>query len=429
MGLGFGSRGRAGHINMNLYDIAVIGAGAAGSMAAIRAGQLNKKVILLEKNELIGKKMLMTGRGRCNLTNSGKLDTFIEKFGRPGQFLRNAFYAFSNEDLMDFFRSNGLELKSERQARVFPLSDNARSVTQVLEKCLEENKVDIRYKARVKELRREGEKFILDTDSEPVMAKKIILATGGASYKDTGSTGDGFRIAQTLGHAILPLNPGLVPLKTKETWVKEVQGLTLKNIRLFFVAGRKKIKSNVGELLFTHFGVSGPLILDLSADIVRLLSEENHVSLLIDLKPGIDSGEMEDKLLREIKEHGGREIKTMLASTVPLKLAPLILRLIDIEAHKKVHQMNKDDRRKLAKILKELPLTITGSLALEEAMVTTGGVSIKEINPRTMESRVVPGLYFAGEIIEGGAPSGGYNLQQAFSTGYLAGESAVKCVD
>jgi predicted Rossmann fold flavoprotein len=410
---------------MNSYDIAVIGAGAAGSMAAIRAGQLNKRVILLEKNEIIGRKILMTGRGRCNLTNSGKLDTFIEKFGkRPGQFLRNAFYAFSNEDVMDFFKSNGLELKSERQARVFPATDDARSVTQVLKKCLEENRVDVRYKVRVRELRREGGKFILDTDGSPVTAEKVILAAGGASYKDTGSTGDGFQIARTLGHAISPLKPGLVPLKTKEAWVKEVQGLTLKNIRLVFTVGKKKIRSDVGELLFTHFGVSGPLVLDLSADIVRLLSEEPQMSLLIDLKPGIDSGEMDDKLLREIKEHGGREIKTMLASTVPLKLAPLILRLADIDLHKKVHQMNKDDRRRLAKILKELPLTITGSLALEEAMVTTGGVSIKEINPRTMESRIVPGLYFAGEVIEGGAPSGGYNLQQAFSTGYLAGEAA-----
>ena len=405
--------------------MAIIGAGAAGSMAAIRAGQLGKRVILLERNEIIGKKILMTGRGRCNLTNSGKLDTFIEKFGkRPGQFLRNAFCAFSNEDVMDFFKSNGLELKSERQGRVFPLSDNARSVTQILEKCLEENKVDVRYKVRIRELKKDGENFILDTDGSPVTAEKVILATGGASYKDTGSTGDGFQIAQTLGHAILPLEPGLVPLKTKEAWVKEVQGLTLKNIRLCFLAGKKKIASDVGELLFTHFGVSGPLILDLSADIVRLLAKEKEMKLLIDLKPGIDDSEMKDKLLREIKEHGGREIKTMLASALPLKLAPLILRLVDIDPHKKIHQMNKDDRRKLAKILKELPLTITGSLALEEAMVTCGGVSIKEINPRTMESRIVPGLYFAGEVIEGGAPSGGYNLQQAFSTGYLAGESA-----
>jgi predicted Rossmann fold flavoprotein len=412
-------------MSINSYDIAVIGAGAAGSMAAIRAGQLSKRVILLERNEIIGKKILMTGRGRCNLTNSGKLDTFIEKFGqRPGQFLRNAFYAFSNEDVMDFFRSNGLELKSERQGRVFPLSDNARSVTQVLEKCLKENKVDVRYKVRIRELRKEGENFILDTDGSPVTAEKVILATGGASYKDTGSTGDGFQIAQTLGHAILPLWPGLVPLKTKEAWVKEVQGLTLKNIRLIFIAGRKKVTSDVGELLFTHFGVSGPLILDMSADIVRLLAEEKEIKLLIDLKPGIDSSGMENKLLREIKEHGGREIKTMLAEALPLKLAPLILRLVDIDPHKKIHQMNKDDRRKLAKILKELPLTITGSLALEEAMVTCGGVSIKDINPRTMESRIVPGLYFAGEVIEGGSPSGGYNLQQAFSTGYLAGESA-----
>jgi flavoprotein, HI0933 family len=411
-------------MNMNSYDIAVIGAGAAGSMAAIRAGQLGKSVVLLEKNEIIGKKILMTGRGRCNITNSGKLDTFIEKFGKPGQFLRSAFYAFSNEDLMDFFKTNGLELKSERQGRVFPLSDNAKSVTQVLEKCLRDNKVEIRYKARIREIKKNGENFILDTDNGPIAVKKVILAAGGASYKETGSTGDGFQIAQALGHAISPLSPGLVPLKTKETWVKEVQGLALKNIRLVFIAGKKKITSDVGEMLFTHFGVSGPLILDLSADIVRLLSEEKEMRLLIDLKPGIDSSEMDDKLLREIKDHGGREIKTMLAETLPLKLAPLIMRLVEIAPHKKVHQMNKEDRRKLAKILKELPLAITGSLALEEAMVTCGGVSMKEIDPRTMESRLIPGLYFAGEVIEGGAPSGGYNLQQAFSTGYLAGESA-----
>jgi hypothetical protein len=198
----------------------------------------------------------------------------------------------------------------------------------------------------------------------------------------------------------------------------------LKNIRLIFIAGKKKITSDIGEMLFTHFGVSGPLVLDLSADIVRLLSEEGQMDLMIDLKPGIDGSEMDGKLLREIKEHGGREIKTMLAEALPLKLAPLILKLLEIDVHKKVHQMNRDDRQKLSKILKGLPLTITGSLALEEAMVTCGGVSIKEIDPRTMESRIVPGLYFAGELIEGGAPSGGYNLQQAFSTGYLAGESA-----
>jgi hypothetical protein len=409
---------------MNSYDIAVIGAGAAGSMAAIRAGQLNKKAALLEKNELIGKKILMTGRGRCNLTNSGKLDTFIEKFGKPGQFLRTAFHAFSNEDVMDFFKTNGLELKVERQGRVFPLSDNARSVTDVLEKCLKENGVDVRYKARVRGIRKENENFILDMDLGAIKAKKVILAAGGASYKDTGSTGDGFHMAESLGHAISPLSAGLVPLKTKEAWVREVQGLTLKNIRLIFIAGKKKITSEVGELLFTHFGVSGPLILDLSGELVRLLAKESRMSLLIDLKPGIGAEEMKGKLLKEVKDHGGREIKTMLAGDLPLRLAPLILKLVNIDIHKKMHQMNKDERLKIAGILKELPLTITGSLPLEEAMVTCGGISMKEIDPRTMESRIVPGLYFAGEVIEGGAPSGGYNLQQAFSTGYLAGQAA-----
>lgn len=410
---------------MNTYDIAVIGAGPAGVMAAIRAGSLNKKVVLIEKNDAIGKKILLTGRGRCNITNTGKLDTFIEKFGATGQFLRTAFSVFSNEDLIDFFKSKGLELKTERQGRVFPSTDSARSVVQILEEYLEDSKVDIKYKTRLREIKMRDGKFALTLDgSDPVTAGRVIFATGGASYRDTGSTGEAFQIAQSLGHTVRPLKPGLVPLKTKEEWVKDLQGLTLKNIRVIFVAGKKKISSEVGELLFTHFGVSGPLVLDLSSNIVDLLGEYKEVGLTIDLKPGIKDAEMEDKLLRDFKEHGGKEIKNMLLSIVPSTLVPVLIKLTGIDGHKKVHQMSKPDRRSLAKILKVLPLTITGSLPLEEAMVTCGGVSIKEINPRTMESKVVPGLYFAGEIIEGGAPSGGYNLQQAFSTGYLAGGCA-----
>jgi len=252
----------------------------------------------------------------------------------------------------------------------------------------------------------------------------VIIAAGGASYKDTGSSGEGFQIAKTLGHKIIALRPGLVPLKTKEEWAKDLKGLTLKNISVVFTAGKKKICSDVGELLFTHFGVSGPLILDLSHEVVALLEEHKEVNLFIDMKPGIKPDEMEDKLLREFKERGAKEIKNMLAGLLPLSIVPVIIRLASLNANKKVHQISKEERRLLAKILKALPLTITGALPIEEAMVTCGGVSKNEINPRTMESKVVPGLYFAGEIIEGGAPSGGYNLQQAFSTGYLAGESA-----
>ena len=410
---------------MTTYDVAIIGAGPAGIMAAIRAGQLNKKVVLIERNDIIGKKILLTGKGRCNITNSAKIDTFIEKFGKAGKFMRTAFYAFSNEDLMDFLRSNGLELKTERQGRVFPADDKSSSVTFALAKSLKDNKVEVRYKVRLREVKKNKEGFWLDIDgSECLTVKKVILATGGASYKDTGSTGEGFQIAKILGHAIMPLRGGLVPLKTKEEWVKGLQGLTLKNISIKFSVGKKKIESEVGELLFTHFGVSGPLVLDLSGEVVSLLEEHKEVGLLIDLKPGIKSDEMEEKLLREFKEHGGKEIKTILSDMLPFRLAPVIMKLIGITGQKRASQIGKEERYALAKILKALPLTIIAALPLEEAMVTCGGVSIKEINPRTMESKIVPGLYFAGEVIEGGSASGGYNLQQAFSTGYLAGESA-----
>lgn len=411
---------------MEEYDIAVIGAGPAGMMAAIRAGQLNRKIILVEKNESVGKKILITGKGRCNITNSAKIDIFIEKFGKSGQFLRTALSHFSNEDLIEFFKFKGLELKIERQGRVFPATDSAHSITNVLVEYLKENKVEIRYKHRIKDIRREKNYFILDTGNDSaIIAKKIILATGGASYKDTGSSGEGFQIARSLGHTISPLRPGLVPLRTKEEWVKELQGLTLKNVRALFVAGKKrKISSEVGEILLTHFGVSGPLILDLSNDIVSLLDEHKEVNLFIDLKPGIKAEEMENKLLREFKEHGGKEIKNMLSGLLPLRLVPIVIKLAGIAVNKKVNQVSKDERQSLAGILKALPLTIIGALPIEDAMVTYGGVSKNEINPRTMESKIVSGLYFAGEMIESGAPSGGYNLQQAFSTGYLAGESA-----
>jgi predicted Rossmann fold flavoprotein len=409
---------------MSIYDIAVIGAGPAGMMAAIRSGQLNKKVVLIEKNGFIGRKILITGKGRCNITNSAKMGTFIEKFGKTGQFLRTAFSSFSNEDLMGFFTSKGLELKTERQGRVFPATDSARSITDVLTEYLKENKVEIRYKARLKDIKKEKGHFLLDTDDGAIAAKKVILATGGASYRDTGSSGEGFQFAIDLGHTIVPLKPGLVPLRTKEKWVKDLQGLTLKNISILFVAGKKKIYSEVGEVLLTHFGISGPLVLDKSSDVISLLDEHREVNLFIDLKPGIKEEEMEDKLLREFKEHGSKEIKNMLSGMLPLRLVSTIIKLADINANKKVHQVSRDERRSLARVLKRLPLTITGALPIEEAMVTCGGVSTKEINPRTMESKIVPGLYFAGEMIEGGASSGGYNLQQAFSTGFLAGECA-----
>jgi predicted Rossmann fold flavoprotein len=410
---------------MKSYDIAVIGGGAAGTMAAIRAAGREKRVILIERNDSIGRKILITGKGRCNITNTAPIDMFIERFGKEGQFLRSAFYAFSNEDLVEFFRSNGLEMKFERQGRVFPATDKASSVVEVLERSLKDNNVEIVYNARLAGIKKEGHIFTLELEGNPsIEASRVIIATGGASYKATGSTGDGFNIAERLGHKIAPLKPGLVPLVTKEAWVKSLQGIGLENIRITFECGKKKIRSGVGELMFTHFGVSGPLVLDLSGDIMMLLEKHKEVKLFIDMKPGMREEQLESSILHKFKMKGESQLKNIMKDMLPNKLIDLFLKLAGVSPGKETNQVTQDDRRAIIRMLKAVPLTVTGSLPIEEAMVTGGGVSIKEIDPRTMESKVVPGLYFAGEVIEGFASSGGYNLQQAFSTGYLAGESA-----
>ena len=409
-----------------IYDVAVVGAGPAGAMAAIRAGALNKRVVLLERNDRMGKKILLTGRGRCNLTNTAGIGTFLDKFGKKSEFLRSALLAFTNEDLIEFFKSKGLELKTERQGRVFPATDSARSVVEVLERCLAENKVEVIYNARLTGIKRMTGVFRLELEDgkKEIEAKKMILATGGSSYKATGSAGDGFRLAESLGHSISPLLPALVPLKTKEAWTKDLQGLSLENVRVTFRYGKKKIVSGVGELVFTHFGVSGPLILDLSGKVTAALEEDKEVSLFIDMKPGLDPGQLENRLLNEFKDKKKGSLKNTMKNLLPQRLVDIFMNLTGLDPQKSVNQITLKERRAVMALLKALPLTVAGSLPIEEAMVTAGGVSKKEIDPRTMESRLVPGLYFSGEVIEGAASSGGYNLQQAFSTGYLAGEKA-----
>jgi hypothetical protein len=415
------------------YDIAVIGGGAAGTMAAIRAGQLKKRVVLIERNDAIGKKVLITGKGRCNLTNTAGIGVFIENFGRQGEFLRSAFFAFFNEDLMEFFRANGLEVKVERQGRVFPSTDSARSVVEVLKKCLGENGVEVICGARLTGMRKAGECFLLEMEArEPIEAARVIIATGGASYAATGSTGDGYCFAEKLGHTIAPLSPGLVALKTKETWVKDLQGLGLENIRISFECGRKKLISEIGELMFTHFGVSGPLVLDLSARVLAMMEERKkrnepaEADLRIDLKTGLTAEQMDMRLLREFKARGKMQFKNVMKDFLPQRLIDIFIKVSGISAEREGNQVTAKERATLVALFKGLPLTIEGSLQLEDAMVTGGGVSTKEIDPRTMQSRVMPGIYFAGEIIDGCAASGGYNLQQAFSTGYLAGEKAAE---
>lgn len=410
---------------MRVYDIAVVGAGPAGIMASVRARQLTRDVILLERNNCIGKKILLSGKGRCNVTNTASVDDFIVKFGRQGEFLRTAFSRFFNQELIDFFKMKGLEMRIERQGRVFPITDRAISIIDVLKKYLQESSVTILYKKQVFDIKKDSNFFRLFLDiKDQIIAEKVILAAGGKSFSETGSSGDGFALANKLGHTIVTLRPGLVPLKTKESWVKELKGLTLKNIRLTFKTKNKKIVSNVGELLFTHFGVSGPLVLDLSSSALGLLNENKEVILEIDLKPGLSPEQLEERLLREFGIAGKKSVKNVLKELFPHKLAGLFVHLLGIDYNKRANQVTREERRSILNMLKSLRLHVVGSLPLEEAMVTCGGVSIKEINPRTMESKIVQGLYFAGEIIDGSAPSGGYNLQQAFSTGYLAGEQA-----
>jgi len=411
------------------YDIAVVGAGPSGIMAAIRASELGSKVVIVEKNDAIGKKLSITGKGRCNITNSCDPEGFVKKFSSCGQFFRNAFYAFSSQDLVDFFGKAGVEMKTERQGRVFPVTDKSSSVIGALEKSLAANGVRVMYSYPVAAIKKAASGFVISSaGKEDITAGKVIIATGGASYKVTGSTGDGFRIAKELGHEIRPLRAELVPLVTKEEWVKDLQGLGLENIRIIFSSGKKKIESPVGELMFTHFGVSGPLVLDLSGEVTALLEEGKEVALHIDLKPGLREEQLESKLIHKFTSKGHSMMKNIMKDVLPNSLIPVFLKIAGIPEGRKSNQVTKDERRCIIRLLKGLPLNIKSSLPIEEAMVTGGGVSTKEIDPHTMESKIIKGLYFAGEVIEGAAPSGGYNLQQAFSTGYLAGDKAGECV-
>jgi len=407
-----------------VFDIAVIGAGAAGAMAAIHAAALKKKVVLIERNDVIGKKIMLTGNGRCNVTNTAGIEKFMEAFGKQGRFLRTAFWKFSNEDLINFFKSNGLKMKVEEQGRVLPDVGGASSVVNVLEKCLSKNKVTLLRGTRLTDIKKENGLFWLNIpDKKNISAKKVVLATGGVSYKDTGSSGDGFYFAKKLGHSVAALKPALVPLKVKEAWVKDLQGLSLRGARISFFAD-KKITSGKGEILFTHFGISGPLVLDLSGRIISVLNASREIPLFIDLKPDSDAEQIKNKLLDEFDAAKKAQLKTIMKEILPQRLAFVFLNIVGIAPEKIVNQVGRQDRHKIISLLKALPLTVIGSLEIEKAMVTNGGVSLKEINPRTMESKIIEGLYFAGEIIDTCAKSGGYNLQQAFSTGYLAASMA-----
>lgn len=411
----------------NSFDIAVIGGGPAGMMAAGRAAELGAKVVLIEKNETLGKKLLITGKGRCNFThNEFDVRKFAEKFGRNGRFLYSALSVFGVGEVIVFFESRGVKGKVEQGNRIFPEKGNAQDILNVLVKYLAEGKVNILLNSEVTGFKQEKGKIsqVLLRDRQ-ISADKYIICAGGKAYPQTGSSGDAYQWAEQLGHTVIPPVPALNPVKTSEKWVKELQGLSLKNVSLKLFQNGKKQDERFGEMLFTHFGVSGPMVMDMSKSIGALL-KKGPLKLILDLKPALDFKKLDKRIQRDFQEFKGRMFKNSLKGLLPLSMIPLIIKLSGIEPEKKVDYISREGRNKLVHLLKELELTPIGLLGFKWSVVTSGGVTLKEVNPNTMCSKRLENLYFAGEILDLDGPSGGYNLQECWSTGYLAGKSAAK---
>jgi len=411
--------------------IVVVGGGPGGMMAAIRAAALGSEVTLLEKKTTLGNKLLLSGKGRCNLTNAEDLPNFLKRFSKNGDFLRDAFKKLFNQELISFFEQRGLKMKTERQLRVFPQSDRSASILNVLENELVKLGIQVICRSKMVDLIVSGGrvKGVRLENGKSFFGDRVILASGGASYSFTGSDASGIKIAGKLGHVIVPLRAGLIPLDVKENYVKKLEGLTLRNIKLKFTGGKQEIVSEIGELIFTSSGISGPLVITLSGRVIDLLQAAKNVFVDIDLKPGLSVQQLDGRLLREFKINSKKSIKNTLKELLPLRLIMVFIAAAGIDPLKKCSQITQEEREKIIAWLKGFHLEISGSRPLEEGMVTRGGVSLKQIDPRTMESRLVKGLYFCGEMIDLDADTGGFNLQAAFSTGYLAGESAAKSTD
>lgn len=401
----------------------VIGGGAAGMLAAIIAARNGKQVTLLEKNEKLGKKLFITGKGRCNLTNACDMEDLFRNIVTNHKFLYSSLYGFDNQTTMDFFEGLGLHLKTERGNRVFPESDHSSDVLRVLEQELRKQKVQVKLRTEVKEISVCDSVIqgVVLSDGSKLIADQVIVATGGLSYPSTGSTGDGYRFAKTAGHTIQPCSPSLVPMETEETWCKEIMGLTLKNVSVTLSCGKKKIYEGFGEMLFTHFGVSGPLILSASAYTGKYLNES--LELKIDLKPALSESQLDERLQRDFFRYQNRQLQNAMDDLLPKKLIPIVIACSQISPDKKVNIITREERLQLVQILKGLPLHITGYRDYKEAIITRGGVNVKEINPQTMESKLVKGLFFVGEVLDVDALTGGFNLQIAWSTGYAAGNA------
>lgn len=403
--------------------VVVIGGGAAGLMAAVIAGREGAKVTLLEKMNYVGKKMGITGKGRCNITNACDMSEFIKNTPGNGKFLYGAYERFTNEDLLQLLHDAGLETKIERGGRVFPASDSALDVRNIFMKLMKHYGVDVHLEEPVKKLLVDDSVVIgVVTDKETYHADAVVIATGGKSYPATGSTGDGYILAAQVGHKITDIRPSLVPIVTEESWVKDLMGLSLRNVELSVVAKNKVQAKMFGEMMFTHFGITGPIVLSLSHTVGKLMRKKNigTIGLDINLKPALSPETLDKRLQKDFDLYSKKQLINGMKDLLPSRLIPLIIELAGIDPQKPINQILKEERQQIGYMLQHMPLTVKGLRPVEEAIVTAGGISLKEFNPKTMESKLVKGLYGAGEVLDIDAFTGGYNLQAAFSTGYVA---------
>ena len=412
-----------------MSHVIVVGGGAAGMFAAIAAAKNGHQVTLYEKNEKLGKKIFITGKGRCNITNAADMEELFDAVVTNSKFLYSSFYGYTNQNVIDFFEDAGVPVKIERGNRVFPISDHSSDVIRALEREMKKVGVKVCLNTEVKSVEAEKGKFnkVVLKDTTTQTADACLVATGGLSYRSTGSTGDGFRFAENVGHKVTQCFPSLVPMETKEPWICELQGLSLRNVEAKILDGKKELYKDFGEMLFTHFGVSGPLIISASSYVGKKFMDKNgqkkELTLEIDLKPALTEEQLDQRVLRDFEENHNRQFKNAITKLFPTKLIPVMLELGGIDPEKKVNSIEKEERKQFVHLIKHFRMTLTGLRDYPEAIITKGGVNVKEIDPGTMESKLVKGLYFAGEVLDLDALTGGFNLQIAWSTGYAAGNA------
>lgn len=411
-----------------MKNVVIIGGGAAGMLAAVAAAKCGHQVHILEKNEKLGKKLFITGKGRCNVTNDCDVETLLNHVISNPKFMYSAFYGFTSQDMMKLLEDAGLALKTERGNRVFPVSDHSSDVIGTLTRLLHRLDVKIHLMCTAKQLVIKsgcvcGVEYEQDGRTQNLVADAVIVATGGLSYKTTGSTGDGYLLAKEAGHKVTSTMPSLVPLNIKEDWCHKLQGLSLRNVRATFRSGKKVLYEELGEMLFTHYGVSGPLVLSGSAHIVSILAKNREVILSVDLKPALSFEQLDARIIRDFDDNKNKQFRNALSGLLPSKLIPVTVDLSGIDPYMQVNEISREQRQKFCGLLKGLPMTVDSARDYNEAVITRGGISVKEVNPSTMESKLVSGLYFAGEVLDVDALTGGFNLQVAWSTAWLAGSN------